>query len=125
MDDLHKNNLDPKLTWAEEKDYWQRLMGLLGKARGGMLVINESSAADAKVIRGTILELRPLLGGTRRVFNRKPRLLRLYYGEPDGKPQMLLALHLSTKEADESGRDEQNEAIDESLQRADDWAQVA
>jgi len=122
---LQKNRLDPKLSPAEMKDYWQKLMALLEKARAGRIRIGETWDADAKVIRDLILELRPLLDGNRIVFNRRPRKLRLYYGEPNTQPSCLLALHLDTKEADEAGKDEQNISIAEAVRRAHEWAQAA
>lgn len=122
---LKDNRLDPRLSPAEMKDYWQRLMGLMAKARAGTVRISESPDADGKVLRDLILELRPRLDSNRMLFNRRPRKLRLYFGEPDAQPTCLLALHLDTKEDDRSGKDEQNASIEEAIRRAHEWARAA
>lgn len=126
MQSLWENKLDPRLTWAQHADYRGSLKTLIGKAKQGTLVISEYSGADAKVIRDVILELRPALKeDARPAFGRRPRRLRLYYGEPAAMEFTLLGLHLDTKEAAESGKDEQNEAIEEAIQRAHAWARAA
>jgi hypothetical protein len=126
MDALMHNRLDPNLTWAQHKDYWESLKRLVHRAEKGVLRITERPDAEAKVVGQIILELRPLLAvGDRLVFGRRPRRLRLYYGEPDARPHCLLALHLDTKEASEDGLAEQDEAIAESLRRANAWASAA
>ena len=125
MDRLHANDLDPKLTWAEHKLYWEQVCILVGRAQAGRVRISERPDADAKVLRDLILELRPVLQGGRPAFGRRPRQLRLYYGEPDHIQHCLLALHLDTKEADETGLEEQDDAIEEAIRRANAWAQAA
>lgn len=126
MQALWDNALDPRLTWAQHADYRGSLKTLIGKAKQGTLVISEHSGADAKVIRDVILELRPVLKeDARPAFGRRPRRLRLYYGEPATVEFVLLGLHLDTKEAAESGNNEQNEAIEEAIQRAHNWARAA
>ncbi|MEN0022007.1 MAG: hypothetical protein AAGC61_01910 [Microbacterium sp.] len=122
---LKENDFDPELNWAQHKDLWDSLKGLIHKAKDRRLHIADEPSADAKVIRETILELRPFLGDSRPVFGKRPRILRLYYGEPAAEPGCLLALHLDTKEADASGRHEQNRAIEEALSRAERWARAA
>lgn len=122
---LHGNRLDPQLSPAEMKDYWQRLMVLMDKARAGTVRIGETAESDARVIRDLILELRPRLDGNRLLFNRRPRKLRLYFGEPATQPTCLLALHLDTKEADGTGKEEQNASIEEAIRRAHEWACAA
>lgn len=125
LDALRNNALDPRLSWAQHRDYWQKLGLLIARARYGVLRITDGSDAEAKVLRDTILELRPVLTSERPAFGKKPRKLRLYYGEPDLPNYCLLALHLDTKEASAEGRDEQNDAIAEALRRADEWAGAA
>jgi len=122
---LRDNNLDPRLSWAQHLDYWQKLTLLIGRARYGVLKITDGPDAEAKVLRDVILELRPVLDSDRPAFGKRPRRLRLYYGEPDVPIYSLLALHLDTKEADGQGLDEQNVAIDEALRRAEEWAAAA
>lgn len=122
---LQQNEFDPALTWAQHKDLWESVRGLVAKARMRALHISDDHTAEAKVIRGLILELRPFLEGARPVFGRRPRQLRLYYGEPAAEEHCLLALHLDTKESDASGLQEQDDAIDEALRRAEIWAQAA
>lgn len=122
MSRIHANNLDPKLTAAEHLDYWHQLKALIAKAEQGRVVISEGPGADAKVLHGMILELRPFLVSDRPAFGRIPRILRLYYGEPATVEHCLLGLHLDTKEANQSGLAEQNGAIEEAKTRAHDWA---
>ena len=126
MDALQQNSLHPSLTWAQHKDYWQNLQLLIHRASRGVVQISERPEAEAKVIRETILELRPALSvGDRPAFGKPARKLRLYYGEPAGQEHCLLGLHLDTKEASRAGLDEQDDAIEESLRRANDWWEAA
>lgn len=119
INDLHNNALDPKLTFAEHVEYAGQLQQLMLKATLGTIVL--SKALEGNVIRERLVELKPLLQQQRPAFGRKPRLLRLYFGEPEIHPQMLLALRLSTKEQSDSGLDEQNADIEMALQRVEDW----
>lgn len=120
MDALWANQLDPELTWAEHQDYKAKLRDLLKKGKRGIVHVAETRG-EAHVIRDTLLELRPLLETTRPAFNRTQRHLRLYFGEPEADPSALWALHLDTKGDAQAGKDEQNDAIQESFRRADAW----
>ncbi|WP_455135260.1 hypothetical protein [Schaalia cardiffensis] len=49
------------------------------------------------------------------------RLLRLYFTEPDLRPEMLLSLNLRDKDEGEGGLTEQDQHIDEAQHRFDQW----
>lgn len=121
---LKNNRLDPQLSHAQHIDYWSSLCTLTQRGVQGSLSIGRGGQFDADVLQDIILELKPSLGfGKRAAFGKRPRKLRLYFGEPLGREYVLLALHLDTKEADESGLDEQDDAIQEAIRRAHVWAQ--
>jgi hypothetical protein len=121
MDDLWENKLDPRLTETEYDDFKALLTRLLMKAQQGTVRLS-GPFPDGKIIDRTefVIELRPILRrGT--AFGRKLRELRLYLAEPELVREGLLGLHLATKEASQSGYAEQDEAIDEAVDRAYAW----
>jgi hypothetical protein len=119
IDRLHNNDLDPQLTEAEHAEYANQLQILMLKARKGTVALGASD--EGNVIRDLIVELKPRLEPRKSVFGRRPRLLRLYLGEPAIHPRMLLALRLSTKEDSEAGLDEQDHDIDLAISRVEEW----
>ncbi|MCE0510382.1 hypothetical protein LVJ59_15135 [Microbacterium sp. KKR3/1] len=122
IDALHSNSLDPKLSPAEHAEYASQLQILMHKARAGTVRF-VGRDAEGNVVGGHIVELKPRLRYVREVFGRKPRLLRLYLGEPSVHPRMLLALGLATKEASLDGLSEQDADIAEAKARAEAWCQ--
>lgn len=119
IDALYRNLLDPKLSPIEHREYWVELRELMTAAMRGRVIVEPGGMAT--VIRDVILELRPRLAPSRTIFGRSPRLLRLYYGEPETHDDCLLALRLATKAADENGLEEQDEDIELAIDRANRW----
>ena len=120
IDDLHANNLDPALTEAEQKEYAGQLILLMQKAKAGMVSF-VGKDAEGNVVGGTLVELKPRLRHARTAFGKKPRLLRLYLGEPAVHPRSLLALRLATKEDSADGLSEQDVDIAVAKARAEAW----
>ncbi|WP_136051188.1 hypothetical protein [Microbacterium sp. K36] len=118
--DLHANNLDPALTEAEQKEYASQLMLLMHKAKTGQVRF-VGRDAEGNIVGRTLVELKPRLPQVRAAFGRRPRLLRLYLGEPAIHPRKLLALRLATKEDSAAGLDEQDADIAEAKARAEAW----
>jgi hypothetical protein len=121
MASLWDNTLDPKMTFAEHVDAKTKLKSLIQRAANGTLVVADDGD-EARPIRRTIIELKPYIEGRRGAFGRPPRLMRLYFGEPDGLNRTLLGLHLATKGNGPAGVPEQSVAIDEAIARANRWA---
>lgn len=119
IDALHHNRLDPRLTDAEHAEYASQLRILMSRAMKGTVALG--GADEGNVVRDLIIELKPRLEARRPVFGRRPRLVRLYFGEPAVQPRMLLALRLSTKEDSEYGLHEQDEDIDLAIERVEEW----
>src|SRR5699024_2678953 len=110
---------------AEYEDYRAQLRTLVAKGKSATLYVSErSQGSEARVIHDLLLELRPLLNDDRLVFGRQKRALRLYYGEPATLDNVLLGLHLATKEASSSGLREQDVSIGVAKERAHNWAQA-
>jgi len=120
INDLHANALDPALTDAEHAEYASQLQLLMLKAKTGTVGF-VGRDAEGNVVGGTIVELKPRLRQARPAFGRKPRLLRLYLGEPAIHPRMLLALRLATKADSEAGLREQDADIATAKLRAEAW----
>lgn len=120
INDLHSNNLDPALTEAQQKEYASQLILLMHKAKVGRVKFTGKDA-EGNVVGHTLVELKPRLAHVRPAFGRKPRLLRLYLGEPELHPRKLLALRLATKEDSERGLREQDADIAEAKARAEVW----
>ena len=113
-----------RLSPAEHAEYAGQLQILMQKARTGTVKF-VGRDAEGNVVGGYIVELKPRLRYAREVFGRRPRLLRLYLGEPALHPRKLLALRLATKEDSERGLREQDDDIDEAKVRAEAWCQGA
>lgn len=123
FDRLWDNDLHPALSVAQHIDYKSALKVLFAKAVVGTLSVGRGPRFDADEIKDVILELKPTLNSeTRPAFNKRPRKLRLYFGEPASHDHKLLMLHLDTKEANRSGLDEQDQSICEAIDRAEAWA---
>ncbi|MDR6691491.1 hypothetical protein J2X55_002414 [Microbacterium sp. 1154] len=121
MDSLWDNTLDPLMSETEHADAREKLTQLLQKAKNGTLIV-EVGGKEAVPIQWIIAELKPFIEGRRGLFGRAPRLMRLYFGEPAAREQMLLALHLANKTNGDEGSEEQDQAIAESIARAHRWA---
>lgn len=119
---LNDNRLDPKLSPAEHAEYASQLKILMHKARAGTVSF-VGKDAEGNIVGEYLVELKPRLRYVREVFGRKPRLLRLYLGEPAVHPRKLLALGLATKEDSERGLYEQDDDIAEAQARAEAWCQ--
>lgn len=117
---LNDNSLDPRLSPAEHAEYANQLTLLMHKARTGTVRFVGREAEGNVVGRHTV-ELKPRLRYVREIFGRKPRLLRLYLGEPALHPRKLLALGLATKEASPAGLVEQDADIETAEARAEAW----
>lgn len=122
MSALYDGSLDPRMTEAEEIEYFQQLGELIDDAKHGRTKF--SSPETGKVLRDLIIELKPALEQVRPAFNRDPYLLRLYFGEPKGHERKLLGLKLAAKAPREAGLAEQTQHINEAIERADGWATV-
>lgn len=122
MEALFSGQLHPKMSKAEQEEYFQQLRELIHDAQIGR--VRFASPETGKVIRNLILELKPALEQTRPAFNRQPYLLRLYFGEPKGHDRKLLGLKLAAKAPREVGLAEQDQHIDQALVRATEWAGV-
>lgn len=119
-DRFRSGRLDPKMSPAEQRvmsaeiDYLEST-AIAGKAR--------FDGQQAKAIRNVIVRLAhhrvPVAA-----FGRKPRVARLYLGEPRHLDRTLLPLALATKEASEAGNEEQNETIRQAIERAREWART-
>lgn len=122
MNELENNELDPRLSDAQHQDYKAALVEMMKAASSGRVQLS-GLYPPGKVIDRTkfVIELRPKIQSSS-AFGKKVRELRLYLAEPATVPASLLGLVVATKEADDSGYHEQDESINEAVERAYVWA---
>lgn len=121
MEALFECRLDDGMSEAEHADAFTQLNTMMQHASDALLDF-DSEKPEAKVMERSdfVIELRPKPAPAL-PWGREPRVVRLYFAEPNLPPDKLVALHLGTKEGDDR-RGEQNASIDVATSRAHEWA---
>lgn len=126
---LKVGTFDPKLSPAEEKYYFVQFARMHKRGCCASLVLKartvEKSTVDYKHVPGKapyLLQLMPRPAGPRHPAAPPMRLMRIYFAEPQDPSDVLLLLHVATKEDSEEGLAEQDSAMLQAKERAEIYA---